>query len=508
MSDEDPKTDDTKKADDGKKDDKSKAEIPPPPHHEEKSHQTQHSVLVGGETIEYTATAGRIVLTEEEGKKQASFFYVAYTRDGVTDLGSRPVTFAFNGGPGSSSVWLHLGAYGPRRVEMSADGMAHPPPGRLVDNEHSILDATDLVFIDPVSTGFSRAIPEEDAKKFHHFKRDIESVGQFIQIYLSRNDRWQSPKFLAGESYGTTRSAGLAGHLLDRYGLYLNGLMLVSSVLNFQTVGMDRSTWTFNRGNDLPYIVFLPTYAATAWYHGVLDDDLQAMSVDELAAEVREFALDAYASALLHGSNLDSDEYEAVAASVARYTGLSEEYVKEYDLRIEILRFCKEVLRSRRQTVGRIDSRYVGASRFVRGEAMETDPSIDAVMGPYSTALNDYVRRELGYESDLPYEVLSDRVRPWSYEDFENSYVDVSETLRSTMARNPFLKVLVANGYFDLATPFTATEFTFNHLGIDSHLRDNIDMEYYEAGHMMYVHLPSLEKLADDSRRFIRNATS
>ncbi|NNF64647.1 MAG: peptidase S10 [Acidimicrobiia bacterium] len=480
--------------------------MPPPPHHEETSHQSQHSVVVGGETIEYTATAGRIVLTEEEGKKQASFFYVAYTRDGVTDLAKRPVTFAFNGGPGSSSVWLHLGAYGPRRVEMTEDGMAMAPPGRLVDNEHSILDETDLVFIDPVSTGFSRAIPEEDAKKFHHFKRDIESVGQFIQMYLSRNGRWQSPKFLAGESYGTTRSAGLAGHLLDRYGLYLNGLLLVSSVLNFQTVGMDRNTWTFNRGNDLPYIMFLPTYAATAWYHGLLSDELQAMSIEDFSAEVREFALGRYASALLHGSSLDSDEYDEVAAEVSRYTGLAEDYVREYDLRIEILRFCKELMRQDRRTVGRIDSRYLGTSRFVRGESMETDPSIDAVLGPYTTALNDYVRRELGYESDLPYEVLTDRVRPWSYEDFQNAYVDVSETLRSTMARNPYMRTLVANGYFDLATPFTATEFTFSHLGVESELAENIEMTYYEAGHMMYVHLPSLEKLAEDSRDFIRRA--
>lgn len=504
MSEEESKTADAKKSSNG--DEKSKPEVPPPPHHEETSHQSQHSVVVGTETIEYTATAGRIVLTEEEGKKQASFFYVAYTRDGVTDLARRPVTFAFNGGPGSSSVWLHLGAYGPRRVEMTEDGMAMAPPGRLVDNEHTILDETDLVFIDPVSTGFSRAIPEEDAKKFHHFKRDIESVGQFIQLYLSRNGRWRSPKFLAGESYGTTRSAGLAGHLLDRYGLYLNGLLLVSSVLNFQTVGMDRNTWTFNRGNDLPYIAFLPTYAATAWYHGLLGEELQAKSIEELCAEVREFALGRYAGALLHGSSLTSDEFDAVAAEVARYTGLDEDYVREYDLRIEILRFCKELMRRDRRTVGRIDSRYLGTSRFVRGESMETDPSIDAVLGPYTTALNDYVRRELGYESDLPYEVLTDRVRPWSYEDFENSYVDVSETLRSTMARNPHMKTLVANGYFDLATPFTATEFTFNHLGIEPDLEANIEMTYYEAGHMMYVHLPSLEKLAEDSRDFIRRA--
>ena len=505
MSEDESKTADAKKTSDGDEK-KSKPEIPPPPHHEETSHQSQHSVVVGAETIEYTATAGRIVLTEEEGKKQASFFYVAYTRDGVTDLAKRPVTFAFNGGPGSSSVWLHLGAYGPRRVEMTEDGMAMAPPGRLVDNEHTILDETDLVFIDPVSTGFSRAIPEEDAKKFHHFKRDIESVGQFIQMYLSRNGRWQSPKFLAGESYGTTRSAGLAGHLLDRYGLYLNGLLLVSSVLNFQTIGMDRNTWTFNRGNDLPYILFLPTYAATAWYHGLLGDDLQAMSLEDFSAEVREFALGRYASVLLHGSRLASDEFDEVAAAVARYTGLGEDYVREYDLRIEILRFCKELLRQDRLTVGRIDSRYRGTSRFVRGESMETDPSIDAVLGPYTTALNDYVRRELGYESDLPYEVLTDRVRPWSYEDFENAYVDVSETLRSTMARNPHMKTLFANGYFDLATPFTATEFTFSHLGVEADLEANVEMTYYEAGHMMYVHLPSLEKLAQDSRDFIRRA--
>ncbi len=498
--------DDKKNGDAQQGADKAEEKTPPPPHHEEDAVESRHSVKVGRRRIEYTATAGRMVLTEEEGKKEASFFYVAYTRDGVEDPATRPLVFAFNGGPGSSSVWLHLGAFGPRRVLMTDDGMPLPPPGTLVDNQHTILDVADLVFIDPVSTGYSRAIPEEEAKKFHHFKKDIESVGEFIRLYLTRNGRWASPKFLSGESYGTTRSAGLAGHLMKRHGVYFNGLILVSSILNFQTAGFDRTTWTFNRGNDLPYIVFLPTYAASAWYHGKLDKSLQRKTVQQVVKEAEEFAATEYALALLEGDAMADDRYQEIAARVAHYTGLDEEYVARHHLRIEILRFCKELLRDEHRTVGRIDSRYKGIDRFRAGESIETDPSLDAVNGPYTSALNDYVRRELGYESDLPYEILSERVRPWSYEDFENAYVDVSETLRETMSRNPHMQVLVANGYYDLATPHFATEYTFNHLGLDPTLRDNVSMTYYEAGHMMYVHLPSLEKLATDTRDFITRA--
>lgn len=503
MADEDK----SKGAQNGEKKDESK-ETPPPPHHEEISKETYHSVTIDGVEVKYAATAGRLILTEEEGKKKASFFFVAYNRSGVRDKAKRPIVFAFNGGPGSSSVWLHLGALGPRRVLMDDEGMPYPPPGRLVDNEHSILDFADLVFIDPVGTGFSRAIPGEEAKDYHHFKKDIEAVGEFIRVYLTRHQRWGSPKFLAGESYGTTRSAGLAGHLYTRHGITFNGLMLISSILNFQTAGFDGATGTFRRGNDLPYVVFLPTYAATAWYHQKLSAKDQERPLRELLDEVQQFAAKEYTQALFEGSAISPAAFKRIARKLARYTGLSEEYVSRYDLRIEILRFCKELLRDEGRTVGRIDSRYTGIDRFRDGDAFEADPSMDATMGVYTSALNAYMSNELEYESDLPYEILStDTWQNWDYEDFKNAYVDVSETLRNTMTRNKFMKVFVANGYLDLATPYFATEYTFNHLGLDESLRENVVMEYYDAGHMMYVHLASLEKLALDMRVFIDDAS-
>jgi carboxypeptidase C (cathepsin A) len=387
---------------------------------------------------------------------------------------------------------------------MQDDGMPNPPPGRLVDNEDSLLDVADLVFVDPVGTGFSRAIPGEERKEFAHFKRDLEAVGEFIRVYLTRHKRWGSPKFLAGESYGSTRAAGLAGHLYRRNGMALNGLILVSSILNFQTAGFDRKTWTFERGNDLPYALFLPTYAASAWYHKRLEQRYLDQPLPELLAEVERFAATDYTQALFEGDAVDPTRFDAIAERLAAYTGLPVDYVKAYQLRIEILRFCKELLRSEGRSVGRIDSRYTGVDRFRAGDAMEADPSIDAVMGPFTSALNDYVRRELGYESDLPYEVLSEEVfQAWDYEDFKNAHVDVSERLRETMSRNPFMRVFVANGYYDLATPHFATEFTFNHLGLDPTLRGNIEMSYYEAGHMMYVHTESRHRMAQALRQFV-----
>jgi carboxypeptidase C (cathepsin A) len=484
-------------------------DLPPPPHHEESVVETQHSVTIGRKKIAYTAAAGRTILREEDGKKKASFFSVSYTRDGVEDPSARPLVFCFNGGPGSASVWLHLGAFGPRRVLLDDDGMPGPPPGKLVDNPHAILDVADIVFIDPVGTGFSRPIPDDDLKQFAHFKRDIESVGEFIRLYLTRHQRWASPKFLAGESYGTTRSAGLAAHLYKRHGIAFNGLLLISSILNFQTAGFDSSTWTFSRGNDLPYPLFLPTYAAAAWYHRRLAPAYQALPLRTFLDEVEVFAAGAYASALFQGDALDEAGRKKVAAKIASYIGLSVEYVLRYDLRIEILRFCKQLLREDRRTIGRIDARYTGIDRFADGDAMESDPSIDATMGPFTASLNDYVRRELGYESELPYEILSEKVHEaWDYEEFKNSHVDVSEALRETMSRNPAMRVFVASGYYDLATPHFATDYTFNHLGLDPSLRANVEIAYYEAGHMMYAHKPSREQLAADVKGFIARAAA
>ncbi|MCC7439375.1 MAG: peptidase S10 [Armatimonadetes bacterium] len=470
---------------------------------------TQHSITINGQLVSYTVTAGTLVLKDEveeekkEGqtpsceKAKAAVFFIAYTRNDVPDAASRPVTFSFNGGPGSSSVWLHLGVLGPRRVVLDSDGRPLPPPYRLTDNEYSLLDCSDLVFIDPVSTGYSRPMPGEKSREFHGFKRDIESVGDFIRLYITRYQRWGSPKFLAGESYGTIRAAGLAGYLQERYGMYLNGLMLISSVLDFQTV-------SFGPPNDLPYLLFLPTYAATAWYHGKLNDDLQGRPLDDLLREVEGFAIGEYALALLRGATLNPDEQGAIAAQVARYTGLSQEYVRRSNLRIDILRFAKELMRAEGRTVGRLDSRFTGMDRDGVGERFEYDPSMADTTGPFTATMNDYVRRELGFQSDLPYEILNPKVWPWNYSDFENRYVATAETLRRSMTINPYLKVFVASGYYDLGTPHFAADYTFHHLGLNPALQGNITMKYYEAGHMMYIHQPSLVAMKQDLAKFVQ----
>jgi len=470
--------------------------------------ETKHTFTINRQEIRYTVTCGTMVLKEEAEKKgekdgesegekpRASIFFVAYTRDGVDGIHKRPITFSFNGGPGSSSVWLHLGLLGPRRVLLDDEGFAFPPPYKLVDNAYSLLDQTDLVFIDPVSTGFSRAVPGEKPKQFHGFKKDIESVGDFIRLYTTRYQRWNSPKFLIGESYGTTRAAGLSGYLQERHGMYLNGIMLVSSILNFQTAD-------FHPGNDLPYILFLPTYSATAWFHHRLSGELEK-DLSSTLDEVEAFALGDYTHALMQGDDLQDKERVLVTRKLARYTGLSEDYIERTNLRIEILRFTKELLRHERRTVGRLDSRFKGIDRDSAGEVLEFDPSMNNITGPYTATLNDYVRSELKFESDLPYEILSERVHPWSYAEFENEYVNVTETLRKAMTTNPQLKVYVANGYYDLATPYLATRYTFKHLSLDKTLLGNLRMGYFEAGHMMYIHIPSLVKLKGELVEFIK----
>jgi carboxypeptidase C (cathepsin A) len=467
--------------------------------------ESKHSVVIGGQEIQYTVTAGTIVLKEETGdrekesegeKPKAAFFFVAYTKDGVEDKSKRPLTFSFNGGPGSSSVWLHLGLLGPRRVVMGDAGELLPPPYGLTDNEFSLLDQTDLVFIDPVSTGYSRPVEGQKAKDFHAFRKDIETVGDFIRLYTTRYGRWLSPKFLIGESYGTTRSAGLSGYLQERHGLYLNGIMLVSAVLDF-------STLEFEPGNDLPYVLFLPTYAAIARYHGRVRS---RKPLERFLAEVSRFAAGEYSQSLAEGNQLNRRRQELLAAKLAGFTGLNPEYLLRTNLRIQIFRFCKELLRGERRTVGRLDGRFQGMDRDAAGEFFESDPSMDAILGPYTAALYDYVRNELKFESDLPYEVMNGKVWPWSYADHENRYVNVAETLRHAMCANPHLKVHVANGYYDLATPFLATEYTFNRLGLEKELQERISMSYYEAGHMMYIHLPSLQRLKQNLAGFLQSA--
>ena len=468
---------------------------------------TRHKAKIGRKEIAYTVTCGTMVLREEaekEGKSEgerarAKVFFVAYTADDAGAKKSRPVTFSFNGGPGSSSVWLHLGALGPRRVALEGGGSAPRPPGTLVPNEFSLLDVSDLVFVDPVGTGFSRMVEGEKVKEYHDYKRDLESVGEFIRLWLSRYGRWASPKFLIGESYGTTRASGLAGHLLERYGLYLNGLMLVSCALDFQT-------FRFDLTNDLPPVLFLPTYAATAWYHKRLAKDLQRKPLRKLLDEVEEFAATEYAAALFMGARLPAPRRKAIAAKLARYTGLSADYIEQTELRIEIFRFCKELLRDEGRTVGRLDSRFTGVDRDSAGERFEFDPGFAQVFGAYAAAMNDYVRTDLRFDADVPYEILKPLYMTWGWTDFANRYATVGDTLRKAMSMNPHMRVLVASGYYDFATPHFAADYSLDHLGLAPELRKNISVSYYEAGHMMYAHPPSLARLAAELRGFVTSA--
>jgi len=489
--------------DEEKKDEKEKEDKKPAQVVEEKVSKTHHSILVKGKTLEYTVTAGTFVMKEEdkdEGEKpKATIFYIAYELDGVEDPAQRPLTFSFNGGPGASSVWLHLGVLGPKRVRLDEEGKPYPPPYELVDNEYTLLEDTDLVFIDPVSTGYSRAVPKEKPEQFHDVTKDIESVGDFIRLWATRNKRWASPKFLIGESYGTTRAAGLANFLHERHGMYLNGVMLVSSILNFMTA-------RFNPGNDLPYPLFLPTYTATAWYHKKLEARLQS-DLQKTLAEVKEFALNEYWLALMKGNRLQGKERAVIVKKLARYSGLSEDYVSRTNLRINIHRFCKELLRAEGRTVGRLDSRYTGFDRDSVDDVNEVDPASTATLGPYSSTMNDYLRRFLQFDLDVPYEIGKPLYLTWKYESYPNQYVNMAENLRKAFQYHPGLKVIVCNGYFELATPFLATEYTFDHIELPSEQLKNISMAYYEAGHMMYLHQPSLEKMKKDLQGFIQEAT-
>lgn len=466
----------------GPEDTKDKAEDP-----QDDLVTTHHAITVDGEELRYTATAGRVVLRREGhtddkfdgAQAKAEVFMTAYTLNGA-DAGSRPVTFAFNGGPGSSSVWLHLGVLGPRRVLMGDVGELLPPPYDIVDNHETLLRYSDLVFIDPVSTGFSRAVKGEKSKEFHGYGGDIESVGEVIRLWTTRNGRWMSPKYLCGESYGTVRAAGLARHLQERYGMYLNGLMLISSCLDFGTL-------EFAGGNDDPYVMYLPTYAAIAHYHGRHGD----RPLRDVLDEAEEYAARDYLWVLARGSRLTAGERAAAVTKIAALTGLSEDYVDRVNLRPEHVRFLTELLRDERRTVGRIDGRFAGWDSDYGREQWSSDPSIDAIVGPYTAALNHYVREELGYASDLPYEILTDRVHPWSFKEFENQHVHVLDQLAHAMRANPHMRVHVACGYHDAATPYFAAEHTFAHLAVPAEVAANIEFTYYEAGHMMYLHEPS-----------------
>jgi carboxypeptidase C (cathepsin A) len=384
-------------------------------------------------------------------------------------------------------------------VKLEPKGDMPAPPFMLVDNPDTWLEHCDLVFIDPVGTGYSRAEDEEKSKKFWSLNGDVESVAEFIRLYLTRAKRWASPLYIVGESYGTTRAAALSSYLVNR-GIALNGIILVSSILNFQTA-------RFHKGNDLPYIVFLPTYAATAWYHGALTG---FASLEQVLKEAEEFALGEYTLALAQGDRLTSEARSSVIAKLRRLTGLSAEFIDNSDIRIEIQRFCKELLRNQKRTVGRLDSRFKGIDELAVNESPQHDPSMSSIVPPYTATINDYLTRTLGWTTDLPYHVFNpgELWKHWTYGDASQGHPDTSESLREAISKNPHMRILIASGYYDLATPYFATEFTVAHLGLDPTLRKNIETRYYEAGHMMYVHEGCLSQLAQDLAGFISPTTS
>ncbi len=461
---------------------------------------THHQLTVGGKVVNYTAKAGYMAMKDKDEKQIAKIFYVAYTADNA-GKGKRPVTFVFNGGPGSASIWLHMGSFGPVRVKFANDkGDAPSPPYQYEENPYTWLGFTDLVFIDPVSTGYSRPQKGVDAALFHGYTEDIASIGDFIRLYVTKNERWESPKFIAGESYGTTRAAGLSGYLQEQYGMYLNGITLISSVLNFQLID-------FKNGNEMPYIYFLPTFANTAQYFHKLTDDLQGLTPAELTKKAEVFAKGTYSYFLSEGDAASADLTSKVVDSLNYFTGIPKDYIRSANERITDFRFFKEVLRTEGKIVGRYDSRFTGEDIDNAGEYPSYDPSDANLNGLFIGSFNAYVRKDLGYTNDIPYEALTN-VRPWDYKPAINSYLDVSETLRSAMTKNPHLKVNVVCGYYDMATPVYNAEYVVNHMGLRPDVRKNIILSYYKAGHMVYISKETDTKFQIDEEAFYKSALS
>ena len=452
---------------------------------EEKSSVTHHSAKIGGQQINYTATAANYIVKADDGTPKASFFFVAYTKDDTPDATKRPVSFVYNGGPGSGSLFTHMGL-GPRRIVLTDDGHGMPAPYSIIDNESSFLDTSDLVFVDAISTGYSRPAPGENTAQFYGVVQDATYFSDFIYQYLTRNERWASPKFLIGESYGTTRSAQLSSILQHRHQIYLNGIVLVSSV-GFGNWGADDRTK-----------FFLPTFITSAWYHHLLPPDLQKLSIEQIAERAREFAHGEYAAALEKGDQLSPAEQQKVISDLSRYTGLSAKYIAQTNLRVSPQRWFKELLRDKRRTVGRLDSRFEGMDVDAAGERYEYDSSEASYEGAYVAMFQDYARRELKWNTEGYYTVTAN-VRPWD----QGQPGAVAEALRSAMTEQTYLKVLVVCGYYDLATPFNGIEQTVSHMNLEPPIRKNISFTYYEAGHMMYIDKKAREKLHKDVDLFI-----
>ena len=465
---------------------------------------TDHTIKIGGQTIPYKATAQTILLKDDKGAPVALIYSTAYTRSDVKDPSARPISFLYNGGPGSSSVWLHMGSFGPRRVATVNAGITPPAPYKLLDNPECLLDRSDLVFIDPVGTGFSTAVGKAQNKDFWGVDSDVKSLAQFIKIYITRNNRWNSPKFLIGESYGTFRNAALTNYLQNNENVYLNGIVMVSSVLDLGTI-------SFYPGQDLAYVLYLPSYAATAWYHKVLKD-----RPDNLAAfldEARKFSKGEYATALMKGDTISAEEKAAIAKKVSRFTGLSEDSLVKANLRVKLFQFMQELQRDRGLTTGRLDARFAGPTYNLIGEAADYDPQETAISGAFVGAFNAYLREELKFGQEKSYQVAANfQGNRWDWKhDSDFGYFPGSPSvvldLAAALVSNPKLKVEVENGYYDLATPFMETEYSMEHLGVPEALRKNLKLQYYEAGHMMYVRDEDLAKLKANVAAFIDNAS-
>ena len=458
---------------------------------------TRHKGSFGGQAVAYTATTGETYLKDKDGKPLAAIFSTSYVKDGG-DPGTRPVTFLYNGGPGSGSLWLHMGAFGPKRVVIPNAKDDGAPPYPLVDNSDSLLDVTDLVFIDPVGTGFAHAIGKKEAKDYWGVTADAKSIAEFIRIWLSDNARWNSPKYIGGESYGTTRSIALVNELESSYNdVAVNGIILISTILDFGATAEVE-------GNEMPYILNLPSMATTAWYHRKIADP--PATVVEIAAQARSFATGRYASALLKGNQLSVEESASVRAELARLTGLSERFLDEANLRVSPGRFYKELLRDRGLSIGRLDTRYTGVDYDRAGEQPDNDPSFYAIDGAFTAAVNSYLRNELKLRIDRQYVTIGE-VNDWDWKLADQkskdgeTYVNVAPYLGKALRENSGLRVFVGQGWYDFATPFFAAEYAMNRPGFDP---ARIQFHYYDAGHMMYVRPEDLHKLSSDVRAFIK----
>ena len=463
--------------------------------------QTSHQITVDGKTLHYTATAGRLPLKDPAGKIEAEMFFAAYTLDGA-DPSKRPITFAYNGGPGSASIWLHMGALGPRKVVLQPEGWMPEAPYRLMDNPNTPLDRTDLVLVDAIGTGFSRPADLETGRRFWGVRGDIESFGEFIRMYITRYDRWSSPLYLLGESYGTTRSAGIAGYLADK-GINFNGICLLSMVLNFESLETARI-------NDVPYPLLLPTFTMIAAYHHKLASNL-TQDLNRAREEVGQWAMGTYWAALNKGDALTAQERTSILDKLAQYTGLPKNIIELANLRVDVRTFTQWLLAEEKLRVGRLDGRYTSPAPEGFMEPGGFDPTSAATQGPFTAVFNDYVRRELNYKTDLPYYTsareLAGFTWTWSAGGFGSGYADTATALRSAMIQNPYLKVLVMEGYYDLATPILAATYTMDHLDLTPNLRKNISYATYSSGHMVYLDSKAHAKMKEDYDKFVESTS-